>query len=134
MLLCGVVFKFFKWILRIAFGRVIKPEDYMKDVFGDYKREDMKFDETKTINLFGYKASINVIITFSIIVFTAYTIGYFFKYKSPYLSGIVSNPLLSLVVVLLLLWVLEYVVPTLIFKFINFVLNVRFKLLFMKFK
>lgn len=134
MALCGIFVQVCKWIIQVGFGRKFEPRDPMSGALKEYEKEDMKLLKTDSITVFGYKASKNLIFTFSIVIIMAYTLAYILKTKSPYLSGIVSNPLLVVCFCILLLSILDHLVPQLFLKLINLVIRVRFQLAFMKIK
>jgi len=131
---CSKIIQICKWLLRIAFGRNLSSKEFMVGYLKEYKREDMKFNDSDKIKVFGYEASKNVIITFSITVLSAYSIAYVLKDKSQYLSNITKNPLLVMCGALLVLWVVDYILPNLLFWAINLFIKIRNKLAFMKFK
>jgi len=93
-----------------------------------HKEQDMIKLEAKSLNIFGYEASKNVIITFSIIILLLYTLKYIGVsfISNNYLKGIYSNAFLLLCFVLIALPLLEHVGPRILLIFINITIRIRY--------
>lgn len=132
--LCGLTIEVFKWMLKTTTGRTFEPDEIGRGLFGKYKIEDMKLVKTDSIEVFGYKASKNVIVTFSLTVLLVYTSCYLTGNSSPYWEKISTNPLLGICASLCLLWFIDHVLSRLMFHLINSLIAMKFKLVTMTFK
>lgn len=132
--LCGLIIEGLKSILKLITGRTFEPDEYGRGLFQKYKIEDMKLVKTDSIEVFGYKASKNVIVTFSLSILTIYTISYFKDINSPYWEKITTNPLLGICASLCLLWVIDHLLTRLTFHVINSLITIKYKLITMRFK
>ena len=65
---CKPLINLFKWLLRIVCGRTIESDNLSRGFWSEYRPEDLKLLKTERIDVFGYRASKNVIVTFCIIL------------------------------------------------------------------
>jgi hypothetical protein len=132
--LLDVDIQLLKLAMRTLLGRSLEPEDSFAGIFVPYKSEDMKLLKTDSISVFGYKASQNVIMTFSFIVLVAYTISYAANNTNRYVSGLLSNALLLLCSSFMAIWILDKLVPRSLLTVINALVRMRKKVMWMRFK
>lgn len=132
--ICWTIIQMCIGILKIVFGRNLKSKEYMVGVIEEFDRKDIELSNSDKIKVFGYEASKNIIITFSITVLATYTIAYFLGDKSQYVTGITSSPLLALCGALVVLWILDHLIPVLLFKVVNLLIRIRIGIGFMKIK
>lgn len=132
--ICDLLIQFYKWLLKTLFGRTLEPKDPFSGGLKIYIREDMKLLKTEAINIFGYKASRNVIITFCSSVLIFYFLIYLMPIKNKIILDLAKNYLVMVCASIFLLWFLDHPLPVLIFRIINTVIRIRLKLLFMKVK
>lgn len=119
------------YILKNLFGRTIEEENVrLASVFEGYKDSDLKKLSTDSLNIFGYKASRSVIITFCFLVFIGYTIQYLFHPWPKYIVKIFSSNFFAITHTILFLWVLDVISPKILFRFLNFLIRVRKKLFY----
>ncbi len=132
--LLSVLTTFLVWTLKIFFGRSIEDDDGMAGLFRPYKPEAMKKYDADSLDVLGYKASKQVVVLFCALVI----IVSFFRYNSgitgDYWSGVGESEFLSLVHGLFFIWLLDVVVPWLLFWIINGNIWLRTTVLFMKLK
>jgi len=122
----------FPWILKKLFGRTIEEENIsLSSVFEGYKRADLKKLSTDSLNIFGYKASRSVIITFCLIVFVCYLFQFYFHLDLRYFKSIFSNNFLSITHAILVLWLLDVAIPNTLFRIMNALIRLRKKLFYM---
>lgn len=132
--LCGLTIEALKFLLKLITGRILEPDEYGRGIFQKYKIEDIKLVKTESFPISGYKASKNVMISFSLFVLGMYTISYFFGFKSPYWEKITTNPLLGVCASFILLWVIDHALTRLTFHIINLLISTKYKLITMRFK
>lgn len=132
--LCGVFREALKWLLRKICGRSLEPDEAMRGIWDNYRPEDMKLLKTESINVFGYKASKNVIITFCILIIAGYTVVKFAKFLSAWLAGIGNNSLLGFCFSILIISFLDHILPTFFLWSINSLTKLRLKLISKKVK
>jgi hypothetical protein len=92
--------------------------------------------KTESFDVFGYKASKNVIVTFSLLILAGYTLFHFTGMSFPYLTGITNNSLLALAFGIVIISFLDHILPKIFLWLINWLNKLRWKLLFknVKFK
>lgn len=118
--------KFTLFVLKKGFGRSFEmPENSLKGLAFKYDARDMRFLSTNKIEFFGYKASINVIVTFCFLVVLGFTVAHVFGYTSDYVDTVAASPLLALCFSILVLAVLDNMLPMLIFRLINWLIDLR---------
>lgn len=126
---------FNKWVLNKFFGRTFdNPKNEFSGSLKPYKREDMNLLKTEVMDIFGYKASRNVIVTFCFLILTAYSISYKFSIKSQFIQGIITNNLTLICASICSLWLLDRIFPVIFFWIINSFLRFKLKLIFIEFK
>ena len=127
--LCEVIRGILKWLLGWLCGRTLKPDNIFGGMWGDYRPEDMKLLKTESIDVFGYKASKNVIVTFCAFLLIGYSLFHFAEKKCIWLSGIVSNSLLSFGFSILCISFLDHALPKILLYMINALGHLQFKIL-----
>lgn len=132
--ICDFLVQIGKWLLKILFGRTFEPKDPFSGSLKIYLKEDMKLLKTEAVDVFGYKASKNVIITFAWLVLIGYFILYRFPIKSQFIHDLTSNNLLTLCFSLAILSLLDHFCPALMLYVINWLLKIKIKILFLRFK
>lgn len=120
-----------QYLLKTICGRVIEPSRVR--IFGKYEKEDMKLLKTEYIEIFGYKASLNVITTFCVIVIFSYIL---FKYllKTNLFIDFFSSNVIEITVSILLLSFLQNVLPQILFALMNIMLVQKNKWQFRKYE
>lgn len=99
-----------------------------RDILYPYEASDIIKLKAKSINIFGYKASKNVIITYSSIILIFYTLNYIgLRFLSNgYIRGLFSNAFLLLCFVLVTLRLLEWLGPKALLVLINISIKIRY--------
>lgn len=132
--LCDFLVQIGKWILKTFFGRTFEPKDAFSGSLKIYLKEDMKLLKTEVIDVYGYKASKNVIITFASLILIGYIAAYQLSIKSELLHKMMSNNLVMICFALFSLWLLDHAIPFILLKIINGLIRLKIKLAFMKLK
>ncbi len=133
--LCRLAENFFKWLLKTLCGRIFEPEERSRGILGaEYREEDLKLLKTERIDVFGYRASKNVIVTFCAILIICYLFTSFIEFSPKWLITIGTNNLLSFALAVLTITVLDHVLPKILFKLVNLFIRIQFKILFKQFK
>lgn len=119
------------WCLKTLFGRTLEEKDSISQYFHGYQRSSLKKLSTDSINIFGYKASKGVIISFCILVSLGSFIYDHFNFEIMYLGKVMSNSLLVITHSIICIWILDSVIPEIQFLLVNFLTFIRKKLLFL---
>ncbi len=127
--LCEAMGELFKWLLRAVCGRSLKPDEVMRGLWGDYRPEDAKLLQTERIDVFGYKAAKNVIVTFCILLLLGYSWVHWTAKPCLWLKGIANNSLLAFAFSILSIATLDHAVPRVLLWLINGLNKLRFKVL-----
>ena len=122
------------WILKKGFGRTLDEKNNLNLYLHGYKKEDFKKLTTDSFEIFNYKASRGIIIIFCGIVILLYLARYFFNLKFNYLTKVSSNQFVLLVHSIFFLYLLDVIIPNIIFFLLNRVIKYRTRLLFKKTK
>lgn len=130
----GLVVTLLEYFLKKVFGRTFEESDSLSAFYKGYDYSNFKKLNEDSLNVFGYKAAKSVIVLFCLIVVSVSLYRYFNGISGGYLAYISKSNLLSVVHALLLLWLLDTLVPFLMFKFVNLILWARRKVAFAKFK
>lgn len=125
---------FLLWIINSIFGRTIDENTGSPAFLEGYKKENLKKLSTDSLKIFGYNAARRVIILFCAITAISFVIFFFFDFKNEYLKKITSNNFLALTHTIFALWILDVVMPVLIFYLINLMIKIKKKIIFHKFK
>ena len=128
----GVVISVLVWILKNLFGRTIEDDDGMAGLFRQYKREALRKYDADSLDILGYKASKQVVVLFCALAIALSFLRYCNGWKNDYWSSVGGNEFLSLVHGLFLIWVLDVVLPWLLFWIINGTIWLRSAVVFMK--
>jgi hypothetical protein len=134
VVLCDLSLLLIKKLLALSLGRTFDPKETLSGILKPYDWEDMKLLNTETVDLLGYKAPKNLIITFSSLILLAYVWFSIFSIKSIFLSHMISNNFLVVCFVICSLFLLDWGVPLLLFYAINRIIDIKTDLLFRKFK
>jgi hypothetical protein len=126
---CEILSKFLKRLLSITCGRSLESDKLMRGIWVEYRAEDMKLLKTERIDVFGYKASKNVIVTFCTMLLTGYSLFHWTSMSSTWLKGVTNNSLLSLAFSILLIGFLDQVLPSLFLRAINWLTKLRWSIL-----
>jgi len=121
-----IVIQFLSWLLKCCCGREFKPKGFSVGIFKPYAWDDMRLLAIEKLNVLGYTASKNAVVTFAVLFLIFYR---FFDFG----QGSVSS-LLSICIVVVSLAFLETLFPWSIFLLINFLINKKRQLLFLKIK
>jgi uncharacterized Tic20 family protein len=132
MMILGFTERIFVWLLKICLGRELEPSSMTTRISGQYKKEDMRLLRTQSIEFLGYKASINVIITFSITVVAIIAVTHIFKVGL--LSVILANKVGVICLAIIVLWLLDRIVPRIILWCINIANRLLLHHIFMEVK
>jgi hypothetical protein len=130
----GIFVGLLKWGLSSMFGRTLDDSDTISTYFSGYARENLKKLSTDSITVFGYSTAKRVIILFCLLAVTIFTWYFYSPGKNKYLKAIFSNGFLSLIFSIVIIWILDVIVPILLFRFVNILIKMRTKLLLRKFK
>jgi len=117
--LCEVLCAVFKRLLKVACGRTLAPDETQRGIDDDYRPEDVKLLITERIDVFGYKASKNVVVIYSSFLLLGYTILHFSGKKWGWLSGIKENGLLAFAFSILCIVFLDDILPMILLWLIN---------------
>lgn len=124
-----------KLLLSILCGRTIEPKDRSRGILGsEYHKEDLKLLKTERIDVFGYRASKNVIVTFCLLLMFLFFIFYTFGYSPQWLMIIGNNSLLTFAFAVICISLLDIVLPKILFAILNFSIRNRFIMVFKRFK
>jgi hypothetical protein len=132
--LLSVLTKFLVWILKNLFGRSIEDDDGMAGLFRPYKTEAMKKYDADSLDVFGYKASKQVVVLFCALIIIISFYRYYNSIADDYWSSVDGSEFLSVVHGLFFIWLLDVVIPWLLFWIINGTIWLRTAVLFMKLK
>lgn len=121
------------WILKKVFGRTIESDVMMAGLYEPYKSESFKKLDEDSIELLGYKASKHVVVLFCLIVIFASAYRYYFSIGEDYISSLEGQEFLTLTHGILGVWLIDSVIPMLLFILINLIIRLKKKVTFMKF-
>ena len=123
---------FFEYLLKILFGRTLDEDDSTSSFYRGYKLSNLKKLNEDSLNVFGYKAAKHVIVIFCIIIIGGSVVRYLCGSSGGYLGYVGSSNFLSVTHGLFFLWVLDVLVPIVLFWAVNFLIWFRKQLLFLK--
>lgn len=123
-----------KWILKTFFGRTFESEEMLAGILKQYKREDMRLLQMESLEIFNFKASKNVAVTFSALVLIIFLPLHYFHFHIKLFTTITTNHLLTLTTCILSLWFLDVLMPLFIFRFINLLIKWKLKMQLWSFK
>jgi hypothetical protein len=122
------------WSLKHFFGRSIEDDDSSAGIFRTYKPESLKKYDADSLDVLGYKASKQVVVLFCILAIAASYYRYMSGTTNDYWSAVGGSEFLSLTHGLFFIWLLDVVVPWVLFWIINGTIWLRTNVLFMKLK
>lgn len=132
--LLGALTSVLVWSLKNFFGRSIEDDDSSAGIFRTYKPEALKKYDVDSLDVLGYKASKQVVVLFCILAIAASYYRYVSGITGDYWSGVGGSEFLSLAHGLFFIWLLDIVVPWILFWIINGTIWLRTAVLFMKLK
>lgn len=112
-------------MLKVLFGRSIEEKDTMAGLYRPYKPEAFKKYDTDSLDVLGYKASKQVVVLFCILVIGASVLRHHLGITNDYWASIERSEFLSLVHGLFLIWLLDVVIPWLLFGLVNGIIRLR---------
>lgn len=121
-------------VLKVCFGRDVVETDRTIGGLLGYPRSALRKAHEDSWNIVGYRAPKNVIILFCAIVVILVAYGYFNRIENGYLKAIASSNLSAIAHGVILLFLLDGLVPELLFRILNGVIKLRWWLSFLKFK
>lgn len=124
--------KLLAWLLKALCGRSLEPEDIMRGIFHPYWPEDMKLLKTESIDVFGYRASKNVIATFCGLLLLLFTICRVAGHTPAWIKVIADNTFLGFAACILAIAVLDHLLPKVIFRLINVIIGWRLNLMIVR--
>ncbi len=128
----SLIISLLEYILKIAFGRTLDEDDSTSSFFRGYKSSNLKKLNEDSLNVFGYKAAKHVIIILCIVVIAGTYLRYLCGTTGGYLGYVGSSNFLSVTHGLFFLWVLDVLVPFVLFWSVNGLIWLRKHLLFLK--
>ena len=126
---CETVRGILKWFLRTVCGRTLESDEMMRGIWGSYRPEDMRLLKTERIDVFGYKASKNVIVTFCTLLLLGYSFFHWTSLSSSWISGVANNSLLAFAFSIVLISILDNILPKVFLWLINGLNRLRWKML-----
>jgi hypothetical protein len=132
--LCGFMKDIFIWFLKVTCGRTLAPSDTSRGFWVGYRQEDLKLLKTERINVFGYEASKNIIVTLCVLLLGGYLIFYNTGWSLIWLKTIIKSTLLSFAFVVLAIAILDYILPKIFFYLVNLMIRLNVRLALMRFK
>lgn len=123
--ICNAIVFISKNTLKWLFSRKLAPDSPLVASFEGYSEEELKMEKTKTLDLFGYKASQNVIVFFCILILFAYILVKILKIDVQLLKGLITNNITLMALAILVLVFLDEILPRFIFWFLNKVIRFR---------
>jgi len=127
--ICEPLASCFEWLLKLICGRTLEPKEIRKRLSGGYGPEDMKLLKTESIEIFGYKASKNVIGTYCAILLLMFVIFNICGATPRWIKVLANNNILSLATSILALAVLDHVLPTILLYLINLMHKLRWRIM-----
>ncbi len=126
----GKIISSSKYILDKLFGRKLITSDGFSGIFAPYKKEDVKMEKGPVINILGYETSKKVVLTFCFLYLLIISIIFLFRLKKSYMEYLTSNNLAVICTAIGSIWILDFIIPQLLFFLINCLLKKRKKLIF----
>jgi hypothetical protein len=118
-----------KSLMKLSCGYTLQPDNPWRGALEPYHYEDLKLLSTERLDVFGYKASKNIILTFSFIIVIGYILLRLALRVPLWLKTIGTNTLLSFAFAVLLISILDYSLPKLFFYLVNKLIKWRINLL-----
>ncbi len=120
--------RFLTKTLVCVFGRTLDNSKSSAAYWSGYKKENLKRLSTETLTIFGYSTARRVIILFCLLAVLVFTFCFFAGVKYKYLKTVIENPFLFLVFSIITIWLLDVVIPVLLFHIIDVIIKIRGKL------
>jgi len=118
------------FILKQIFGRTLEEDDSLSTYYRGYKRAAFKKLDEDSITVVGYKTAKRIVILFCTLI----TMVEYYRYRSGatggYLSHVSANNALFIIHSIVVLWILDVVVPILLFWVINGLIKLRAVVMF----
>jgi len=121
-------------MLKSVFGRTLEVNDTLSAYYRGYRAEEFKKLTTDSLNIFGYKASKSVIVLFCIIIILVCIGKYTYGLNKYYFELIVNSEILSIIHAIFLLWILDSIVPQILFHILNLFIRFRKYIMLAKIK
>lgn len=128
--ICEFLIGKIKFTLKKVFGRTIEDEDTLSELQRGYKKTALKKLSTDSLEVLGYKAPKGIIILFCFLI----ALLSFFGSKSLYLQYIFDKEFLILAHSIFVLWLLDNIIPPILFNFMNGIIWLRAKVIRLKLK
>jgi len=121
--------KFCISLMRLLCGQTYQPDDPWRGVLEPYQPKDLKLLSTERIDVFGYRASKNIILVFCIILLFGYLFMKLLFNIPSWIKTIAANSLLSFAFAITLISTLDYLLPKILFFLVNKLLMARIQLI-----
>lgn len=130
----GTAISSLTYILQHFFGRILENSDSELSLWHGFKSEEMKRLSTDVMDIFGYRASKQVIYLFCIFIVFVGILDYSATDGTKYIKFVFNNYFLMLAHSIGLLILLDVFIPNLLFHAINLVVKLRNTIAFRKFR
>jgi len=130
--LIGLLILSIVFLLKHSFGRTLENSADISGIFKIYKTEALKKLDSDSMNLLGYKASKQVMILFCVTAIFISAYLYRMPTANNYYNWLENKQFLFAAHGILLLWLLDAIIPWMLFWVMNFLISVRYKIMFMK--
>lgn len=121
----SILISIITFLLKFLFGRTLDEKDMITEYYHGYESSQFKKLDQDSINIFSYKASKSVIIFFCFFVILLTIVAYFSDYSNGYIPFVTKNNTLTLIHTFFSLWLLDMLIPKLLFKIINLCIKIR---------
>jgi len=122
-MLCNVIIHCLEWVLRFCFRKRL---DHTRNPLSPFGKDDIVLLEADSLEIFGYKTTKNVILTYAFLVLVVYSGSFLMGLsKNAFLSSIWKHPLLTLCATLVTLPLLENGGPQVIRLLANALKKIR---------
>lgn len=122
-----------KSILKFVFGQTLESKSSFAGFYKPYPREALKKLDQDSIEILGYKAAKPVIILFCLLIIVMAIYSYNHQAPETYLNWLIEQDFLLVAHGVFLIWILEVVIPMLLFYSINGLLRLKANIIFSKF-
>lgn len=128
-----ILIRILKFYLKMVNGILFEPGDSFAGELSLYKRSNMRSVKTENFDFFGYKTSKNSILFLALLSTLLFFLNPDFPLKNRLVYGFKNYELLSVGLALVLLWIIDWVFPTISFYVINLLIWIKVKSVFLKF-
>ena len=123
--LLTLLIDFLTFILKQIFGRTTESNQMMAGICQPYKRESFKRLDEDSLDILGYKASKHVVIVFCALVIIANVYRYYYSVEDDYFSLLEGKEFLSVAHGIFAVWLIDVVIPWVIFFLRNLILLIK---------